>query len=117
VHADPYHFDSSQQIKGSHNTPGKLNTLITIAAFTKPSSLGLDHYSHRLTLRDAVKFPVESKGARCRRQFATWKLATTHNAQVHMNVHHAAKAPSSTANHGLMPRSTRNVVRAVNAAQ
>jgi hypothetical protein len=91
---------SSQRASGSHSTAGKPNTATIVPAFTKPSSLGLDNHSHRLTLRGAFQ-SYTGEGATCRRQAATCKLATHHNACVHMNVHHAANTPSGTVTHGL----------------
>src|SRR4030095_3859098 len=85
---------NSQKIRGSHNNAGKPNTPTIVPTFTKPSSLGLDNHSHCLTRRGTVKSSAESEGARCKLQTATRKLATLHNARVHMNVHHAAKAHS-----------------------
>src|SRR5262250_2604231 len=65
----------SQKISGSHNNVGKPNTATTVPTFTKPSSLGLDNHSHRLTLRGTVKFSIENDGGWCRRQATTRKLA------------------------------------------
>ena len=113
----PFFQTNNQKIKGSHNNAGKANTATIVPTSTKPSSLGLDNHSHCLTSRGTVRSSIESEGAWCKRQTATRKLATLHNARVHMNVHHAAKAPSGTVNHGLVPRIARNVVRAVIAAQ
>jgi hypothetical protein len=67
-----------------------------VPTFTKPSSLEWDNHSRCLTLRGTVRSSVESEGAWSRRQTATRKLATLHNARVHMNVHHTAKAASGT---------------------